>query len=165
MSGNATSPLHSRGSPKKKGDKSQLGPTTWRKCYITPAFSGIPKDNGDKIRIGGAHERAQMLHHPCILGDLQRKRGTKSELAGPTSGWKCYITPAFSGIPKHNGDKIRIDGAHKRAEMLHHPYILRDPQQTGQNQSKKKKQKNKNKNFPLVSLILLVVLHTDPIGV
>ena len=37
-------------------------------------------------------------------------------------------------------------------EMLHHPCILGDPQQRGQNQSKKNK-KNKNKKFPMVSLI------------
>ena len=67
-----------------------MGPTSGRKCYITPAFSGIPKDKGDKIRIGGAHKGAEMLHHPCILGDPQRE-----------------------------GDKIRIGGAHKWVDMLH----------------------------------------------
>ena len=53
-------------------------PTSGRKCYITPAFSGIPKE-----------------------------MGTKSELVGPTSGQKCYITPAFSGVP-NKGDKIKV---------------------------------------------------------
>ena len=67
-------------------------------------------------RIGGAHKWAEMLHHPCILGDPQRK-----------------------------GDEIRIGGAHKWAEMLHHPSILGDPQQRGQNQSKKKQKKQKQK--------------------
>ena len=56
-----------------------------------------------------------------------------------------YITPAFSGIPKNMGDKIRIGGAHKWAEMLHHPCILGDPQQRGQSQSKKKQKKQKQK--------------------
>ena len=67
----SASPLPSRGS--KRG----------RKCYITLAFSGIPK-----------------------------QRGTKSELAssplpsrGPKRGQKCYITPAFLGIPKQMGTK------------------------------------------------------------
>ena len=158
--GNATSPLHSRGSPKTWGTKSELvGPTSGRKCYITPAFSGIPKDAGDKIRIGGAHKWAEMLHHPCILGGPQRHGGqnqnwwgpqvggngtsplqsrgspktwgTKSELVGPTSGRKCYITPAFSGVTKDMGDKFRIGGAHKWAEMLHHPCILGGPQRHG----------------------------------
>ena len=72
------------------------------------------------------------------------------------------------GYPKKGG-KIRIGcltpafwEAHKWAEMLHHPCILGDPQQRGQNQSKKK---NKNKNFPMVSIILPTVLQTDPAGV
>ena len=108
MGGNAASSLHSGGSAKTWGTNSELvGPTSGQKCYITPTFSGIPKD-----------------------------MGTKSELVGPTSGWKCYITPAFSGIPKCMGDKLRIGGAHKCAEMLHHPCILRDPQRHGgQNQN------------------------------
>ena len=166
VGGNATSPLHSRGSPKSRRTKSELvGPTSGRKCYITPAFSGVPKVKGDKIRIGGAHKWAERLHHPCILGAPQRQGGqnqnwwgpqvggnatsplhsrgspksrrTKSELVGPTSGRKCYITPAFSGLPKDNEDKIRIGGAHKWAEMLHHPCILGGPQsQGGQNQNR-----------------------------
>ena len=165
VGGNATSPLHSRGSPKTWGTKSELvGPIGARKCYITPAFSGVPKDMGDKIRFGGAQKWAEMLHHPCILGGSQRHGGqnqnwwgpqvggnatsplhsrgspktwgTKSELVGPTSGRKCYITPAFSGIPKDMGDKIRIGGAHRCAEMLHHPCILGGPQRHGgQNQN------------------------------
>ena len=84
------------------------------------AFSGIPNKwaqnqkcsptKGNKIRSGsltlafsGAHKRAKMLRHPCILGDPQTK-GDKIR-----SG---YLTPAFSG-------------AQKRAEMLRHPCILR----------------------------------------
>ena len=135
MGGNATSPLHSRGSP-TKGTKSELaGPTSGRKCYITTAFSGVP-NKGDKIRIGGAHKWAEMLHHPCILGGPQQRgqnqnwrgpqvggnatsplhsrgsptKGTKSELAGPTSGRKCYITTAFSGVPKEMGTKLELAG-------------------------------------------------------
>ena len=91
-----TSPLHSRGSP-TKGTKSKR-----------------------------AQKRAEMLHHPCILGD-----------------------------PQTNGDKIRIGclnpafwGAHKWAEMLRQPCFLRDPQQRGQNQSTEKTNKTKTKNFP-----------------
>ena len=71
--GNATSPLHSRGSPNNGGQNQQskrtlgvtmmlhatkrgfkdrpgflnstgrLGPKRGRKCYVTPAFSGVPK--------------------------------------------------------------------------------------------------------------------------
>ena len=101
-----TSPLHPRGSPTK--GTNQSGPKKGRKCYITPAFSGDPQTNGDKIRNG------------CL-------------------------NPAYWG-------------AHKWAEMLRHPCFLGDPQQRGQNQSTKKTKKNKNKQFPMVSLILPMVL-------
>ena len=181
VGGNGKSPPHSRGSPKTWGAKSELvGPTSGRKCYITRAFSGVPKDMGDKIRIGGAHKWAEMLHHPCILGDPQRHGGqnqncwgpqmggngkspphsrgspkswgTKSELVGPTGARKCYITPAFSGIPKDMGDKIRTDGAHKWAEMLHHPRILGDRQRYGgQNQNWWGPQVGGNATSPLYS--------------
>ena len=84
VGGSAMSPLHSRGSPTK----------------------------GNKIRIGclshassGAQRWMEVLRHHCILGGLQQ-RETKSELAAsatpsrvPKSGWKCYVTPAFSGVP------------------------------------------------------------------
>ena len=69
---------------------------------IQPAFSG-------------AQKRAEMLRHPCILGDPQTK-GDKIR-----SG---YLTPASSG-------------AQKRAEMLRHPCILGGPQQRGQNEISK----------------------------
>ena len=42
VGGNATSPLHSRGFP-INGGQNQKRPASGRKCYITPAFSGIPK--------------------------------------------------------------------------------------------------------------------------
>ena len=150
---------------------------------------GIPKDMGDKIRIGGAHKWAEMLHHPCILGYPQRHGGqnqnwwgpqvggnatsplhsrispktggTKSKLVGPTSGRKCYITPAFSDIPKDMGDRIRIGcltpalwEAHKWAEMLHHPCILGYPQRHGgQNQNWWGPQVGGNATSPLHSRI------------
>ena len=157
-----------------------MGPTSGRKCYMNPAFSGVPKVKGDKIRRGGAHKWAEMLHHPGILGGPQsqggqnknrwgpqvggiatsplhsrgspKSRETKSELVGPTSGRKCYITPAFSGVPKVKGDKIRIGGAHKSAEMLHHPCILGGPQsQGGQNQNRWGPQVGGNATSPLHS--------------
>ena len=78
-----------------------------------------------------AQKRAEMLHHPCILrGPQQReqyqnskptpgvtmmhhatKRGFKhcpgflnsTGRLGPKRGRKCYITPAFSGVPNKGG--------------------------------------------------------------
>ena len=121
VGGNATSPLRSRRSP-NKGGQNQNWPTSGRKCYITPAFSGIPKQRGTKSEFG--HKWAEMLHNPCILGDPQIRENKSTigpQASGnatsplhsrgfpnkggqnqnwPTSGRKCYITPAFSGIPK-----------------------------------------------------------------
>ena len=145
--GNATSPLRSPQSP-NKGGQNQNWPTNGRKCYITPAFSGIPKQRGTKSEL--AHKWAEIVHHPCILGDSQtkgdkirigpqvggnatspmRSRGSPNKARQnqnwPTSGRKCYVTPAFSGIPKQRGIKSKL--AHKWAEMLHHPCILGDSQ-------------------------------------
>ena len=132
----ATSPLHSWGSP-TKGTKT-IGPKRGRKCYITPTFSGVA-NKGDKIKAcpkeganatsplhswesptkgkksRHAQKRTEMLHHPCILGGPQQRGQNQS---GPKSWRKCYITPAFYGVP-NKGDKIKP--AQKRAKMLHHP--------------------------------------------
>ena len=65
-----------------------------------------------KKEFSGARKWAEMLHHPCILGDPQTKGDTirigclSRAFWGPTSGRKCYVTPAFSGIP-NKGDKIK----------------------------------------------------------
>ena len=175
MGGSATSPLRSWGSP-NKGIKSKVaqkwaevlhhpcvlgGPQTWgqsqrwptsgRKCYITPAFSGVPKQ-GDKVN--GGPQVGRLLHHPCVLGG-PHTRGQSQRW--PTSGRKCYITPAFSGVPKHE-DKVKggpqVVGsatsplrsrgspnkgtkstvADKWAEVLHHPCVLRCPQTRGQSE-------------------------------
>ena len=147
VSGNARSPLHSRGFP-NKGGQNQNWPTSGRKCYITPAFSGIPKQTGTKSEL--AHKWAEMLHHPYILRDPQtngdririgpqvggnstsplRSRGSPNKggqnQGWPTSGRKCYNTRAFLGIPKQQGTKSEV--ARKWAEMLYHPCSLGDPQ-------------------------------------
>ena len=101
--GNATSPLHSRGSPApSKGSKIRMG-------FLTPTFSG-------------AQKMAEMLRHPCILGDPQQ-RGTKSAwAASPLLSW-----------------------AQKRAEMPHHPYIpgVQNVQRGEQNHKWSPTKKNK----------------------
>ena len=73
MGGSATSPLHSRLSP----------------------------NTGTNSKV--AHKWAEVLHHPCVLGGPPTRR---QSLGWPTSGLKCYIIPAFSGVPKH-GDKVK----------------------------------------------------------
>ena len=116
VAGIGTSPLHS-GVP-NKGDKITIdylipspfrGSTSWRNCYITLAFSGVPI-RGDKFKtacltptFSGAPQvgRIAMLRLHSRLSPLE---GTNPESAisplpsrMPTSGRNCYITLAFSG--------------------------------------------------------------------
>ena len=155
----------------------------------------------DKIRIGcltpafwEAHKWAEMLHHPCILGGPQQRGQNQS---GPTSGRKCYITPAFSGVP-NKGDKIKggpqVGGnatspLHSRGSpkkggqnqnWMPNPCLLGGPQVGGNATSplhsrgsptkgtkskQKKSKKNQNKNCPMVCLILPTALQIAPSGV
>ena len=141
--------------PQTKRNKTRSG-------YLTLAFSGGPKDVGnptspspgsatkvEKTRSGyltptssGAQKRAEMRRHLCILGGPQQRAG-KSKVAtshlpprGPKKGRKCYITPAFSGVPNKGEQNQKwlphptFYGAQKRAEMLRRPCILGGPQQT-----------------------------------
>ena len=133
------------GGPQTKRDKIRIdyltraflgGPQVGGKCYITPAFSGVPKQRGTKSELTtypvpswGPTSGRKMLHNPCILG-VPEQRGTKSELTtypvpswGPTSGRKMLHNPCILGGPQTKRDKIRIDyltraflGAHKWAE-------------------------------------------------
>ena len=137
VGGNATSPLHSRESPKTWGTKSELvRATSGRKCYITPAFSGVPKDMVDKIRIVAARKWAEMLHHCRILGDPQRHGEQNQNWWGPQVGGNATSPLHSRRSPKDMGNKIRIAVAHKWAGMLHHRCILGDPQRHGgQNQN------------------------------
>ena len=164
------------GGPQTRG-QSQRWPTSGQNCYITPAFSGVPKQ-GDKVKgaqqVGTiatsplrsrgspnkgtkskvAHKWARLLHHPCVLGGPQTRVQSQR---WPTSGQNCYITPAFSGVPKQ-GDKVkgapqvgRISTSPLRsrgspnkgtkakvpdkwAELLHHPCVLEGPQTRGQSE-------------------------------
>ena len=126
--GNATSPLHSRGSPKrrrnqkskptpgvtmmhhatKRGFKDcpgflnstgRLGPKRGWKCHVTPAFSGSPtKGTNSEVKTYAGG------HHDAP----PTKRGFKdfpgflnsTGRLGPKGGRKCYVTGAFSGVPK-----------------------------------------------------------------
>ena len=123
--GNATSPLHSRGSP-------------------TP--SARSKVNSDCLTstFSGAQKREEMLRHPCILrGPQHQARGAKSEVAAssllsrrPKRGRKCYVTLAFSGVPNAKRREQNqkwlphpyFVRGQERAEMLHHSCILGGPQ-------------------------------------
>ena len=108
------SPLISQGSP-TKGNQIRSG-------GLTPAFSV-------------AQKRAEMLRHPCILGDPQQ-RGTKSELGATQYAIVCALpsnaTSASWPFPlvyfcctpgsPNKGTKSKV--AHKWAEVLCNPYVL-----------------------------------------
>ena len=138
MGGNATSPLHSQGSP-TKGTKSKRAQKRAEMLHH-PCVLGGPQTKGGKIRISslnlaflGAQKWADMLHHPCILGDALQRGQNQS---GPKRRRKCSITPALSRVP-YKGDKLKRN--QKWAEMRNQPCILESPLQRGQNQSKAKR--------------------------
>ena len=56
--------------------------------------------------VGGTFVYYVFLHNRCILRGSPNKGGQNQNW--PTSGWKCYITPAFSGIPKQRGTKSEL---------------------------------------------------------
>ena len=87
----AASPLPSR------------GPKTGRKCYVIPAFSGVPNaKRGEKIRSGcltptfsRAQSGAEVLRNPCILG------GPQHQAQGENQKWLPH--PYLLGGPKQGG--------------------------------------------------------------
>ena len=69
VGGNATSTLHSGGSPKKWGqNQNWWGPQVGRNA-TSPLHSRGSPTKGTKSK--WAHKWAEMLHHPCILGGPQ----------------------------------------------------------------------------------------------
>ena len=133
--GNAMSPLHSRVFPNaKRAEKIRSG-------YLTPAFSGAKK-------------RAEVLRHPYIIGGTQRQvRGANKKLPTsappslkPRRGQKCYVTPAFLGLPNTKcGEKITsgylipaLPRTQKRAVVLRCPCILGGPKKQARGANKKR---------------------------
>ena len=99
--GNATSPLHSRGS-QQRGTKSKVFPNKKKqnqKWLPHPCLLGGPKEGRNAT--------------PPLHSRGPQQRGAKSEVAAsplpswvPKRGWKCYVTVVFSGIPT-KGNKIK----------------------------------------------------------
>ena len=101
-------------------------PKRGRKCYLTPAFSGIPKGSRTKSE-PGAQKRAERLRHPFILG------GPKTKGAKNTAG--C-LTPTFSGaqsraeMPPHpNVVGASLNKAGQNQNWLPHPCLLEGPKE------------------------------------
>ena len=135
--GNAMSPLHSRGFP-NKGTKSKgatpplpsRGPKKRAEMLCHPCILGGPQTKGGKIKRGcltpafsGAQKRAEMLCHPYILrgpqtrGQNQKGLPHPCLLGGPKRGRKCYVTPAFSGVPKQRGTKSKVAALGTRTKL------------------------------------------------
>ena len=109
------------GVPKQR-DKVKSGPPKGRKCYITPAFLGVP-NYGTKLKV--APRWAEMGRHPCVLGGPQT-RGQSQRW--PTSGTSATSTLCSRGSP-NKGSKGKL--AHKGVQVLRHPGVLRSPHKTG----------------------------------
>ena len=102
---------------------------------MSPLHCRVSSTKGNKIRSGcltlafsGAQKRAEVVHHPCILGGPQQRR-TKSEVAasplpfqGTKRGHKCYITRPFSGVPNKRVPKQK---------WMPHPCLLKGPKEGG----------------------------------
>ena len=90
--GNAMSPLHSRGSP-KEGEQNQKS----------------------KPRLG-----VTMMHHATKRGfkDCPGFFNSTGRL-GPKRGRKCYVTPAFSGVPNKREQNQKAK-PRPRVTMMHH---------------------------------------------
>ena len=135
--GNATSPLHSRGSPtpsagskirsgpQQRATKSEVaasrlpspGPKRVRKCYVTPAFSG-PK-RGRKCyltpAISGIPNKAEQNQKwSPTKGNKYRSGCLILPSRWPKRGRKCYITPPLSGIPNAKRGELNQDGPQHR---------------------------------------------------
>ena len=137
------------------------GPTRGRKCYATPAFSGVPNTKcgekirsgyltlafsrgsnakrGEKIRSGcltlafsGAQKRAEVVRNPCILGGPQR------QARGQNQKWLPHPLPSWG--PKR-GRKCYVTpafsgGPQRQArgenqKWLPHPCLLGGPEEGG----------------------------------
>ena len=152
--------LDSRGSPTRSAARKSVlatstlptrGPRRGRKCYLTPAFLGVP--NAKR----GVNQK--WLPHACLprgleqgkiavenvpsRGSLTPSEARKSVVAtsplasrGPTRGRKCHLRPALVGVRNtKRGEKIRsgylnraFSGAKKRAEVVRNPCMLGGPQ-------------------------------------
>ena len=106
--GNATSPLHSRGSPTKED--------TIRSGCLT-------------LTVSGAQKRAEMLRQPCILRDAQRwAQGAKSEPAPNKGKQNQKWSPTERNEIRSGYLPLAFSRAQKRVKMLRQPCILGGPQ-------------------------------------
>ena len=119
VGGSSMSPLHSRGSP-TKWNKIRIGclshafsgAKSGRKCYVNPAFSGVPNKG---------EQNQNCLPQPCLLGGPKESGSSMSPLhsRGSPTKWNKITTGCLSHA---------FSGAQMWAEVLCHPCILGGPQ-------------------------------------
>ena len=134
----ATSPLPSRGSPRRQsGGGNQKWPTSRQNGYVTPAVSGIPtaSERGAKSEV--AHLWAKRLRHPCRLGDPHRFKAGGKIRSGPQLG-KMATSPLPSrGSPPLQSGSGKIRSGPLVGKMATSPLPSRGSpplQSGGQNQ-------------------------------
>ena len=87
-----------------------LGPKRGQKCYVTPTFSGVPKQ-GDKIKSGYLTASFSGAQKGANATSPLHSRGPQTKGDTIRSG---YLTPSFSG-------------GQKRADILRYTNILGVP--------------------------------------
>ena len=126
--GSATSPMHS-GRPKRG-----------RKCYVTPAFSGILNAKRGEQNQKWSSTKANKIRSGYLTPPFSgtQKRGTKSGVAtsplpsrGPGRGRKCYVTPAILGDPQQRGAKSEVVPNKGEQNQKWPPYLLGGPKEGG----------------------------------
>ena len=97
----------------------RLGPKRGRKCYVTPAFSGVP-NKGEQNQKSTPTLGVTMMHHATKRGfkDCPGFLNSTGRL-GPKRGRKCYVTPAFSGVP-NKGEQNQKSTPTLGVTMMHH---------------------------------------------
>ena len=88
-----------------------------RKCYVTPAFLGVPK-KGEQNQKSKPTPGVTMMHHATKRGfkDCPGFLNSTGRL-GPKRGRKCYVTPAFSGVP-NKGEQNHTSKPTLRVTMM-----------------------------------------------
>ena len=152
----AASPLPYRGAPPlQSGGQNQKWPTKGQIGYLTPAVSASPTAAKRGAESEVAHNRANWLPHPCLIGEPDRFRAGGRITSGlqvgklatsplpyrgapplqsggqnqkwPTSGQIGYLTPAVSGSPTVAERGAESEVAHKWANWLPHPCRIGEP--------------------------------------
>ena len=97
----------------------RLGPKRGRKCYVTPAFSGVP-NKGEQNQKSKPTLGVTMMHHATKPGfkDCPGLLNSTGRLE-PKRERKCYVTPAFSGVP-NKGEQHQKSKPMPGVTMMHH---------------------------------------------